>query len=144
MDGLEHTLDQLRAHDPRTLAVRLRSLRRRLNLLDTAVVDRRAARGAAAYAVVDALAVLAATGGFASDVRGLIGVGGHVHEWGSDYRSCTCGQRPPGDGRKPLVDDTTDEPDPYLGPAPDGRPGRSPAGPAGAAPRTYEPDGVNP
>jgi hypothetical protein len=129
MDGLEHALEQLRAHDTRPTPARLRSLRRRLNLIDTAIVDQRAHRVAAAYAVVDALAVLAGAGGLASDVRDVIGERGHIHEWGSDYRSCSCGQRPPADDHavrsartgQPIypatVHDTIDHPDPYLGPA---------------------------
>jgi hypothetical protein len=125
VDGLEHTLEQLRDHDPRLWPVRVRAVARRLSdVADAADQDER--RRAAAHLVVDALAVLVGAGGLASDVRVLTGDGGHVHEWPNRYRSCTCGQRHPADvaaggaGRRiypALVHDTADEPDPYLGPA---------------------------
>lgn len=122
MDGLEHTLDQLRAHDPRRLPARISSAR--LGAEELAAIPHAPGgqRRAAARLVVDALAVLAGVGGFASDVRDLIGEDGHIHEWGNDYRSCSCGQRNPADAGTvrriypALVHDTAGEPDPHLGP----------------------------
>lgn len=100
MDGLEHALEQLRDHDRRPLGSRLHAVNRdtsRALGIVRAESDPREQRLAAARLVVEALAVLAGCGGVASDVRALIGQGGHVHEWHSRYRSCTCGQRPPDD-----------------------------------------------
>lgn len=152
MDRLEHALEELQAYDTRLPFARIRALRHRTGALDAAAADQGAQRLAAAYVVVEALAVLAAAGGRAADVRALIGEGGHVHDWGSECRSCSCGQRPPGDARQRAVDtaggagrrriypalvhDTTDEPDPRLGPArpyQHPEPGRYPAGAEGDA-----------
>lgn len=141
MDVLESVLYRLREHDDRAVTVRLRAVRHDLNLLDSAVVDQRAHRGAAAHLVVEALAVLASAGGLASDVAaaaaerlGEPGAAGH-------------GRIYPG-----MVHDTTDQPDPRVGiacpvpgphvpgsaaacPGADGRaagaPDRYPDGPAG-------------
>lgn len=143
MDGLEHTLEQLRAHDARLWPVRLRAVARRLtDVADAADQDGR--RRAAAHLAVDALAVLAGAGGLASDVRVLAGEGGHVHEWRNRYTSCACGAPPPGDAADRAALRTArasagvycaahdlDGPCTYEHPAPAGAPARYLPGAAG-------------
>lgn len=120
MDVLERTLEQLREHDDRSRPVRLRALRNAVNLLDAAIVDQGDQRRAAAHVVVDALALLAGCGGLASDVAARMDLLGY------DGSPAPSGRRI----YPALVHDTTDQPDPHLGPA---APARYPPGPHGDA-----------
>jgi hypothetical protein len=153
MDVLESALYQLREHDDRAVTVRLRAVRHDLNLLDSAVVDQRAHRSAAARLVVDALAVLADCGGLASDVAARMEQLRYtrMEQLGYSGSADPSGQRI----YPAAVHDTTDQPDPHLGPVRRARvdgadycsvhdldgpcphdhatPGRYPAGPEGDA-----------
>jgi hypothetical protein len=137
VDAFEHAFDQLRSYDGRPLTTRVRTLDRRVDEAWAAALiseDHDEQRRVAGCLVADALAVLAAVGGLPCDVQAAVDTRlaavfaapdppRHTHVQGSRYRSCVCGQPPPGDAADRAAGDAAD------GTA--GRPGRYPPGPAG-------------